>query len=172
MKKVLLGALILILIVAVSWVKTLREQERSEAFYKQGVNDATQQSADAQSEADSLKLVLAENQLAMADSLTRKDKTYGATIDSLEQELEDEKSRSKTLAEETTPAENVVPEKTISKHEQILTYYKRRYANLPKDLSEYELRIALNEIREETSQKFAITLTELKEIRQKNKLSY
>ena len=43
---------------------------------------------------------------------------------------------------------------------------------ITKDLSEYEHRIAVNEIREETAAKFSITVTELNKIRNKYKLSY
>jgi hypothetical protein len=116
--------------------------------------------------------MMAERDLAIADSLVKKDQTYQATIDSLKNALDKEKTATKNLASMPTTVKKTTPEPTISKHEKILTYYKKRYANLPNDLSQYELKIALNEIREETSQKFAISLKELKDIRQKNKLSY
>jgi len=56
--------------------------------------------------------------------------------------------------------------------EQILSYYKKRYRALPKDLSPYEKRVALAEIRDETAQKFSIPLSELDEIRTDNELDY
>ena len=49
---------------------------------------------------------------------------------------------------------------------------EKRYRNLPKDLTAYERRVALSEIREESADKFRITVAELNRIRKANKLTY
>jgi hypothetical protein len=61
---------------------------------------------------------------------------------------------------------------TSQKHKEILAYYKQRYQGLPNDLSAYERRIALSEIRQESADKFKISVTELNNIRKAYKLSY
>ncbi|MEA1980558.1 MAG: hypothetical protein U9N54_06255, partial [candidate division Zixibacteria bacterium] len=66
----------------------------------------------------------------------------------------------------------IISNEINTKHQQILTYYKDRFKKLPADLSNYERRISLNEIKEETAQKFEISLVELKNIRAKYKLKY
>lgn len=175
MKKILLVILLLVLIVGLSYIKTLREHERSKTLFEEGKMTAARELDASQKEADSLKKASAEQQLAFADSLVQKDSRHRSEVDSLENLVDKLETRVTTLSQ-TKPATASVTKapatKTLSQHEKILEYYKRRFANLPKDLSEYEKRIAINEIREETSQKFSITLAELKKIREKYKLTY
>ncbi len=177
MKKVLLGALLLVLIVAVSYIKTYREHDRSKLFYDRGVEQAGASLDSTRRAADSLQMALAQKDVAYGDSLVRKDQAYQLAIDSLEKVVGEQEGQLKSLTTSAKPTAALVKTKTpttaaLSKHEKILKYYKDRYAQLPKDLSEYERRIAINEIREETSQKFEISLEELKKIRTKYKLTY
>ncbi len=178
MKKIILAAVILVLIVGLSYIKTLRDYDRSRAYYQDGKADAVQELDEYKNEADSLKFAVGEQQVAFADSLVRKDISYQSRIDSLEGVVDQQQNQISTLAAktETKPAaaisKTTSPKPTLSKHEQILKYYKKRYTNLPKDLSDYEKRIAINEIREETSLKFSISLQELKKIRETNRLAY
>lgn len=175
MKKILLILLLLVLVVAVSYIKTVREHDRSEAFYEDGKMDAARDMDAYQREADSLKKLTAEQQLAFADSLVQKDVRHRSELDSIENVVDDLETKVNTLSQnatETASVTKVPATNTLSQHDKILNYYKRRFANLPKDLSEYERRIAINEIREETSQKFSISLAELKKIREEHKLTY
>jgi hypothetical protein len=175
MKKVLLVLLLLVLIVAVSYIKTIREHQRSEAYFDEGKMEAARDADKNLKEADSLRLAMAKQQLALSDSLFNKDVAYRSIIDSLENVVDQQQETISSKSAEVTPTiqrAKQSSETTVSKHEQIVKYYKRRFASLPKDLSDYEKRIAINEIREETSQKFAISLQELKKIREKYKLAY
>ena len=178
MKKIILAAVVLILIIGLSYIKTLRDYDRSRAFYNGGKADAAQELDDYKIEADSLKLAVGELQVVFADSLVKKDISYQSHIDSLEGVVDKQHEQISSLAAKatirpaTTSIKTASTKPTISKHEQILTYYKKRYTNLPKDLSDYEKRIAINEIREETSLKYSISLQELKKIREKYKLTY
>ncbi len=175
MRKVLLALLLLVLIIAVSYLKTAREHDRSRAFFEEGRLNAASELSEYEREADSLKQSVAEQQLAFADSLVRKDISYQSRIDSLESLVEQQQDRINSISAKnktSTTASSAGSPPSLSKHEQILKYYKKRYAGLPKDLSTYERRIAIDEIREETSQKFAISLQELKKIRDKYKLTY
>ena len=178
MKKIVLAAIVLILIIGLSYVKTLRDYDRSRAFYEGGKIDGARELDESKSEADSLKLAAGEQQVAFADSLVKKDIAYQSQIDSLEGVIDGQSQQISSLkSKTTTPAtatatKTVAKKPTLSKHEKILSYYKKRYASLPGDLSDYEKRIAVNEIREETSLKFSISLQELKKIRDKYKLTY
>jgi hypothetical protein len=177
MKKVLLALLLLVLIIAVSYLKTAREHDRSRAYFEEGRLNAAGDLDKYEKQAESLKLTVAEQQLAFADSLVRKDISYQSRIDSLETLADRQQNRidslsGKIVTSATASEAKSSSESQLSKHEQILKYYKKRYANLPEDLSTYERRIAIDEIREETSQKFAISLQELKKIRDKYKLTY
>lgn len=176
MKKILLAVLLLALVVAVSYVKTWREHQRGQEFYDRGRSESIEALDEYQKETDSLKTALTETRLATADSLTKKEIAHRVEVDSL-QNLVDEQSQaieklSAQASSPTTASQEASARKPLSKHEQIITYYKKRYAALPKDLSNYEKRIALSEIREETSQRFSISLKELSEIRKKYKLAY
>ena len=61
---------------------------------------------------------------------------------------------------------------TESKHREILNYYKKAVGDLPGDLSAYERRVALSEIRNDTARKFAITISQLNSLRKENNLDY
>ncbi|UCD63343.1 MAG: hypothetical protein JSW34_11425 [Candidatus Zixiibacteriota bacterium] len=175
MKKILLAVLLLALVVVVSYLKTWREHERSRQYFDQGKTESLQQLTRYQKESDSLQAALAETRLAAADSLTSKDKAYRSSMDSLQDIIDEQSAELSKLSSNQGGRAGVKTSssgKPLSKHEQIISYYKKRYANLPRDLSDYERRIALNEIREETSQKFSISLEELKEIRNKFQLRY
>lgn len=177
MRKVLLVVVLLVLIVGVSYVKTYWEQRQRETRYDQGFKEGAQTLDRTDREADSLRSALAQQHLVFADSLVDMEKSHRAEVDSLATIIDEKDKAISTLTSAPTSiasAEQIEPvsSQTISKHEEILRYYKKRFAELPQDLSEYEKRIAANEIREETSLKFAISLSELKEIRKKYKLSY
>ncbi|MEW6412947.1 MAG: hypothetical protein AB1483_10830 [Candidatus Zixiibacteriota bacterium] len=177
MKKILIAAVLLVLIVALSYVKTYREHDRSMAFYNKGTAQAGISLDSARQVADSLQMALAEKDVVYADSLTRKDQAYRSTVDSLENLVDETQNQLEAAKAVAKPAATLVKTsapttKTLTMHEKILQYYKDRYAQLPKDLSAYERRIAINEIREETSLKFNISLEELKKIRTEYKLTY
>jgi len=177
MKKILLVVVLLALVVAVSYIKTAREHALRDEQYDEGFKEGVQTLDRTGKEADSLKSAIVEQQMAFTDSLVDREKNHRSQVDSLANVIDEKDKDISTLksgASSTVTAKEVdsASSKTISGHEEILKYYKKRFAELPGDLSEYEKRIAINEIREETSLKFAISLSELKEIRKTYKLSY
>lgn len=177
MRKVLLVAALLALVVAVSYIKTAREHSLREDRYDRGFREGIQTSDQNVKEADSLRSAIAQQQLTFTDSLVNMEKNHRSEVDSLGGVIDKKDEAINTLKSGSSSAATAkkvdsASNETISKHEEILKYYKKRFAQLPKDLSEYEKRIAANEIREETSLKFAISLSELREIRKKYKLSY
>ena len=176
MKKILLIALLLVLIIAVSYVKTLREKEQKQTAFNAGVEQSQEVLSDYKNQTDSLLSLVEQKDKAYTDSLKNIDLSYQTEIDSLSNVLKEKESAITTLTQKTQEKAPVTQKstgaKTLSLHEKILTYYKDRYTNLPGDLSTYEKKIALNEIREETADKFKITLAQLNKIRKDNKLNY
>jgi hypothetical protein len=138
------------------------------------------QSADAAS-LDSLSQAIDQYEVALTDSQRVWEQRNLALSDSLGDEISerDDKIASltdkqqdlqKELAAAEKKAVNTAPKKYT--HQEILAYYKKKYKALPPDLSPYEKRIALAEIREESARKFSISLSELDKIRASNNLAY
>lgn len=175
MKK-FIGALIIIaLIVSLGYVKTVMDNHRSEVAYEKGQVAAESEIDDIKQVNDSLKTAMVNKEIEMADSLLSKDKTYGSQLDSLTDLVESKADENAVLQQKlksATTAKKRTTTKTPSKSDKIITYYKTRYAQLPADLSEYEKKIAVSEIREETVKKYSITLNELNKLRDKYNLSY
>ena len=180
-KKIIIITFLLALMVGLSYVKTLRNSaKRTEAFDK-GKAVAKNELIQYKDKVDSLKIELGFKEVALADSIVKNKQYYQFYIENLETKnciLEDSiYGLSKKLAVNSKPSvsknsNRKVTKKTNNKHQQVLAYYKDRYKKLPSDLSDYEKRIALNEIKEETAQKFKISLAELRNIRDKYKLKY
>ncbi len=178
MKKLLLIVLMLALIVGVSYVKIMRDRDRHDAAFRAGEKNAHTEVMLAEQTADSLKTALAEREVSFGDTLTARDAAHraeldsmAATVDSLENRVDNLQTalaKSKTAARKSTAS---APKKP-SLHEQALTYYKKRYKELPSDLSPYEQTVAVREIREETASRYKITLAELNRIRSEHKLDY
>ncbi len=179
MKKILLVVTLLVAVIAVSAIKTYREHSQRDASFEKGKQESADQLDQSREMADSIKLAMGEKEVEFADSLTRVSRAYRSNLDSLEDVIDSQTTSISALKKKVAdvPRKTQATQKTsqpsaLSQHEKILTYYKQRYADLPKDLSEYEKRIALNEIREETARRFSISVSELEKIRQSNNVNY
>ena len=180
MKKILLAVILLALVIGVSYVKSVRTSDNRDSAYRDGKTEAARELADYQLQVDSLRAILGEKEVGFADSLVRTRAEYKAEIDSLtdlvakrNKRIWDLKSQlSKATASTSKSTSRKVTSGASKKHEQILSYYKNRYKSLPTDLTDYEKKVAINEIREETARKYSITLAELKSLREKHKLNY
>lgn len=176
MFKKFIGIIIIIaMIVGLAYLKTFMDNQRNQSYLEQGKSDSILNLAQSQNNIDSLNLAIAEKDIEQKKSLQNQDKSHQVQVDSLEKvvnkqakQITDLKKKKKT----TTTAKKSASKQTLSKHEKVYTYYKKRFAALPQDLSEYEKKVAMNEIRDETADKFKISLTELWKIRQKYKLNY
>lgn len=186
MKKVILFIILLGVLIGIIFVKTGRDQAQIDEAFRSGVAKAQLEVTAYQKRVESLRVSTDKTRLDWADSLRRHDSVFAVYRDSVRQllvaqsdkikELQ-KKSRSsvKTVSNGTTASAPKTKNDTggvLSRHAQILTYYKNRYRELPGDLSTYERRAALTEIRQETVNKFAITLAELDQIRKSYKLDY
>ncbi len=180
-KKIIIITFLLALMIGLSYIKTLRNSaKRTEAFEK-GKAVAGNELVQFKDKVDSLRIELGSKEVALADSIIKNKLQYQIYIDSLENSnttLKDSiDSLSKILVSKTkslndSNSNRIISNEINNKHQQVLVYYKDRYKKLPSDLSDYEKRIALNEIKEETAQKFKISLAELRDIRDKYKLKY
>lgn len=177
LRKIIIGLLVIASFVAISYLKTSREAEQKDSAYQKGQKDSEKAADNFRQDIDSLTEKINAQQLAFVDSISSFDKLSKKQSDSLsiivkEQDKEISNLRKKIRTNQTNAQTKKTISKTLSKHEKIFLYYKKRYAALPKDLSTYEKKIALNEIREETTEKFSISLSELEKIRKDNKLNY
>ena len=185
MKKFLLAIFLLAVVVLVGYLQVVREQDRLQASFDAGRQASDGQVYAAQLEADSLRDLVANKELAFGDSLLRRDQTYRTTVDSLSgtiDTLEQQVAQMKKQVQAARAAAKTKPgsgstsapaaARASSLDQQVLSHYTQRYRRLPKDLSSYELKVAVNEIREETAKKFNITIADLNRIRSENKLDY
>jgi hypothetical protein len=185
MKKVLLALVLLAVVVGIAYLSAWRNQATEKKQYQEGYLKGSQEAVILRKESDSLRTVYQKKEQAWGDSLYAARKAYAAKTDSLSQVVAGKdsllamaarKKPTTTAAKPTKPAPTkqttIAPSKLVlSNHAQILDYYKRRLQQLPTDLSDYERKVALNEIREETAQKFAITVADVNRIRQSGNLS-
>lgn len=163
--------------------KTGRDQSQIDEAFRQGVAKAQVEVSAYQKRVESLRVSTDQTRLAWGDSLRRHDSLFRAYRDSvnsviiaqadqIKQLKKKSPSTTKSGATASTPKTKNGTGTVSTKHLEILTYYKNRYKSLPSDLSLYERKAALNEIRQETTTKFAITPTELDQIRKANQIDY
>ena len=182
MKKVVFALVFLALVVAVSYYRAVTQKERTQAAYERGKEESTHQVEEYAERFDSLAYSVRRQELEAAESLWQRELAYRWAYDSLARIVSLEKSETDSPKTKFEPAQphnektesdiDTTKENSLLRHKQILSYYKKRYRALPKDLSPYEKRVALAEIRDETAQKFSIPQSELDKIRTDSKLDY
>jgi hypothetical protein len=177
----IVGAFCLALVVVgVIYLTQNRARDRQTQSYSEGVKKGASETVTQKRRSDSLAAVWEAERKAYRDSLSLVRAQSDSVVDSLSIRLAQQdqqiqkfaaelKKRPKAKAVTTAAAGTQAPN---SRHQEILTYYKKRYETLPKDLSEYEMRVALTEIREETATKYSISLSELETIRRKSGLTF
>lgn len=186
MKKLFLGTFLVAILVAIAYFQTERDaSHQAEAFNKgraTGVKDA----GIAQSEIDSLTDQLeleragrAERRAAIADSMAERDSLLAQAVDSLSEKIVSQGGEIARLEEQLADSTRGKTDSTGKKtsgskasHKDILAHYRLAMARLPADLSEYERRVSVTELRTETAAKFRITVARLNEIREIYKLTY
>jgi septal ring factor EnvC (AmiA/AmiB activator) len=178
MKKILLVFLLLVLVVAVSYIKTVRDQANRQKSYDEGLNKGEAEATVYAQQADSLKELMAQSQAEFADSTASLTQVQSAEADSLRQVIADQQQALQKATAKKKSAVKSAPKpkpadtlRSSLNHAEILAFYKRKLEELPRDLTDYEKRVAVNEVREETVKKFAITLTQLEQLRKANNLS-
>lgn len=192
-KKIVLSVVLLGLVLTISYIKVVKgnSPETANTISENAVDSvaANDQPIESYQETlDSLRQIIA----SQADERQANDLAHGHQVDSLFDVLDSvecvlhdrdaklaeadsvtsnlTKTDAKTIKTDKKPEPEVDSRKAL--REKIVDHYKRQYAGLPKDLTDYERKVALYEIRLETAREFDITLTRLKEIRQDSGLSY
>lgn len=178
-RKILLAVTLLVLLLAISYIKSVRGDSSRQASLLEGQEKSSRLLQSKENQIDSLRVVAGNLELAMADSLTKQRQSHQRDVDSLARtieasntQIEKLKQAQKKPATKKKSTATKPKNPTLEKHKSILKYYRKRYIDLPVDLSDYERKVALNEIREDTAKRFKITLSELRSIRTKNKLGY
>ena len=174
MKKITLAVVLLLLIVGVSYLQVSRQDNREKALYQDGFQTGAEKANRLAVEVDSLRQVVDSQEVAFSGQLRDSEQVYTGIIDSLKNAVSSREQKIASLKKETSslPKKTSTKSKTSDKHTQILSYYKKRFSQLPNDLTSYEKRVAVSEIRQETAQKFSISTDELNKIRKKNNLKY
>lgn len=174
-KRLFITAVLTCGVLAIAYYQSQRQESLRQESYAQAKNEGEVLSLRLQASLDSAARQVESIQADMADTLISVQAHFDGVIDSLESETRRKQQSLDSLAKLVRKAQLVSKKPAKSqptRHQQILTYYKKRFDQLPKDLTSAERDIAISEIREETTGKFAITDEELTSIRAKGNLSY
>ncbi|HOP06838.1 MAG TPA: hypothetical protein PLF13_06050 [candidate division Zixibacteria bacterium] len=168
MKKLLLALLLFAIIIGISYIKA----RRGNAMVGSSTSNHNQTDVVElwayEHAVDSLKYLINQQDIKHQKDLQRNQMETQHQIDSLIRLLEQsETTHSNTEIESKGPS----PEEVLHR-QQILDHYRKLYRALPRDLTQYEMRVALYEIRLKTAEEFEISLEELKAIRSEAGLSY
>ena len=177
MKKFLLAILLLILIAAVSYFKAVRDRDKSADSFESGRKSSEMKALALAGDIDSLKHYIGQQNVTLAESLTIQQKAYLKELDSLANLVDDKDFRitelNKKLKQASKKKSSALSSKPKSdKHQELLAYYKKQFESLPGDLTNYERKVALTEIRQETARKYSMSIADLNKIREKNNIDY
>lgn len=190
-KRIILALVLLAVVGAVSYIKTVRgtasEGEDRSTAHGQSVNlkaDGQMDMGGYQETVDSLRRLIDVRDSVFADSLAAARLAWGRRVDSLFNELDsldclvDEfyLAQAADTAESQGDSAGAVDSAALAEAEarrdEIIEHYRHLYDELPDDLSAYERRVAMYEIRLQTARHFDISLGRLKEMRSEYGLSY
>ncbi len=173
MKKILLGIILLTVVVAFGYVKFVRDGRRTNEAFLEGKSEADRELQGSRIEAESLRYHIGEQQVEFADSIVALSLRHQAEVDSLVRTIDSlQENRPAVPASGSKTEAGKLTHEQAALHKKVLTYYRKRFDDLPSDLTSYEKKVAINEIRQETAVEFNITVAELNEIRDRNDVPY
>ncbi|MBD3333287.1 hypothetical protein GF356_10595 [candidate division GN15 bacterium] len=185
MRKLMLimtALVLLALVLGVSYIKALRADSEQDAMYSQTSEELNKRLQDSLGQhrqvLDSVKQATAQQQLDFLTVINRAALQHRADIDSLSSQLERKDSLLDSISSrsQSTESDNrqvlSAKEQQRQREQKIIEHYKKRYHSLPNDLSAYERKVALGEIRSETADKFGLSMSELESLRKKYELTY
>ncbi|PWB76446.1 hypothetical protein C3F09_00310 [candidate division GN15 bacterium] len=179
MKKIVIGFLLIVALIAVSYYNATRSDSRAKKEYQGGYDKGAHEAAIQKSRADSLDNALKQEKSQFDDSLQILALAHDNVVDSLNRTIASKDkeiaaaraaSRKQTTRKSNGPTQGKVTSSGVT-HAQILDYYRRKLGELPADLSPYERTVAVAEIRDQTSRKFSISAQDFQKIRDANKLT-
>lgn len=192
-KRIILAVILLAVVGTVSYIKSVRGTSGAAETRSGGshigtvglVLDDTAQLVDYQSTIDSLQRMLDQRDATLADSLQATRIAWGRTVDSLFEKLDSldclvdrlylaqaADSGLKDSSGNRSEVDSSALAAAQTRRTEIIEHYRQLYEDLPDDLSAYERRVALYEIRLQTARHFDISLGSLKEMRSERGLSY
>ena len=179
MKKLLLGIVLLAALIGVVYLKSQRAEQQRARFTEEGFEAGLAEGEEIRAQVDSLTELVNEKDSVLAESVAVREALWAGEVDSLTNQIQSREAQTVDLNDQLSSkaspsnvtAKNT-PQATDEKHLEILSYYKKAVNDLPGDLSVYERRVALSEIRKETSRRFAITVSGLNSLRKDNNLDY
>ncbi len=191
-KRIILAVLLLAVFGAVSYIKSVRGTSGDESRSAVGrdssaiMQDGRVRMAGYQTTVDSLRRMIDAQDSIFADSLRANRLTWGRTVDSLFEILDSldclvdefylaqaaDSSNSGGVDSTVVPVDSTELAAAEARRAEIVEHYRRLYHALPDDLSDYERRVALYEIRLKTARHFDISLGSLKDMRSESGLSY
>ena len=163
------------MIVAVSYFQAVRRQHKVDNSFILGKKTSQKETLALKSAADSLTARIGQQEVVYAESLFQREKQMQRNTDSLAENISSQQQSITEFKKKGTRVKPAAPSKSAesdNKHKELLAFYKKRYESLRADLSEHELKVAVFEIREETSQKYFLTLTEFNRIREAYKINF
>ncbi len=175
MRKAIVAICLLIIVAGVTYVKVVRGTAQKQASWTEGKEKATEELLAYRQAVDSLQYLIEQQEIAFRDTLSLRDSSYRIGMDSLMMVLDSMWAQTEMDAESTKLESGAPTDAEIAEEEarkKTVAYYEERYKKLPGDLSDYERRVALHEIRFETAQKFSISLDRLKALRSRYGLTY
>jgi len=169
MKKIVIAVVLVVILIGISYYQVLRQDSREKVIYDEGYQSGQQELSELREDIDSLSQAVEGQKVNYEEYLGETTRIYTLKMDSLQSLVNSQNSEIDKLKTKSTPISK--PKKT-TKNAEILKYYKKQYSELPGDLSNYERRVALSEIRENTARKFSISLNQLSKVRKDNNLDY
>jgi len=172
MKKFFLAIVLLVLIIAVSYLKAVRDRDKTDDSFESGRKSSEMKALALAGDIDSLQQYIGQQNVTLAESLTIQQKAYLKELDSMANivdskdfKINELNQQLKQASKKKSTARSSKPE--YDKHQELLAFYKKRFESLPGDLTNYERRVALTEIRQETVRKYSMSVTDLNKIREK-----
>lgn len=153
MKTALLSIFLLIMVVAVSYIKAVRQEEKVDRSFQLAQRTGQQEvHLSDKNQSDSIY----KKEIRIIDAPTNKTPNLDDdNITSL---------KSKPLTQYSVKKEVY--------NREILDFYNKQYRSLLNELTADELKTAVLKLRQETAQKYSISVSELNRLREKYKINF
>lgn len=173
--RIVLAIILFAVVVLVSYIKSDLSAARIDTNPV-----AAQENQTGDPAVDSIRVIVEEPESQSGTTIA--DTTPGESLTSSTNDLQDTTADS-LPAVEIEPEEMVTPPvqskqsappkaAQVDSAKLVIEYFQKRMASLPDDLTSYERRVAIKELRDETCEKFKITPAEFNEFAREKNLAY
>ena len=174
MRRTFLVILLAALVVGAAALKTWWDDYRLERRVTAERAALEEQTARLEAEVDSLVRELDAARLLLDSMLCLQEEAHAAVFDSLARAIDSQQVR---IAELTAGLDSARRRLTVVRarserkkrpsgigHAEVLEFFRRQYARLPGDLTAYERKVALQELKEKTARRFSLTVSQVDRI--------